>query len=203
VVPGVTNAKQLGQAVVPPPSSANRLRGFKLATWDDTHGLPPGCRYANTGEDAQALVLCDITSADLLQNRNDPKEFCRATYGSNVVVHVPIPREAITCTPPQNMIAQGCGMFPWNIGDENAMVEGDSAGESGESTGGESGGSDDTTTGGASGSCTQPQETPGCADDCIEMCVCETNGDNFCCDTKWDAQCAGEVASFNCAQACG
>jgi len=93
-------------------------RGFELATWDDREGLPPGCRYADGVEDEQAIVLCDITATDLRGHLNDPKEFCRSTYGNNVVVHVPLPSSAIRCSPPETEEAASCGEQPWNIGAE-------------------------------------------------------------------------------------
>jgi hypothetical protein len=111
----------VGDVVLPPQPNAEGVvtkRGFELATWDDREGLPPGCRYADTGEDAQSLVLCDITAGDLLANANDPKEFCRATYGNNVVVHVPLPADALSCSPGNAPLAQDCGETPWNIGAE-------------------------------------------------------------------------------------
>lgn len=111
----------VGDVVVPPQPNADGTvtkRGFELATWDDREGLPPGCRYADTGEETQSLVLCDITAGDLLANANDPKEFCRATYGNNVVVHVPLPADAISCNPGDSAIGASCGETPWNIGAE-------------------------------------------------------------------------------------
>jgi hypothetical protein len=111
----------LGDIVVPPQPAGHgpiTKRGFELATWDDREGLPPGCRYGATGEDTQSIVLCDITAGDLIANANDPKEFCRATYGNNVVVHVPLPADAIRCSPPDTPEANSCGSVPWNIGAE-------------------------------------------------------------------------------------
>jgi hypothetical protein len=111
----------LGDIVLPPQPALDgsiTKRGFELATWDDRRGLPPGCRYGATGEDTQSIVLCDITAGDLIANANDPKEFCRATYGNNVVVHVPLPADAIRCSPPDTPEANSCGSVPWNIGAE-------------------------------------------------------------------------------------
>ncbi|MBL4689519.1 MAG: hypothetical protein JKY37_33330, partial [Nannocystaceae bacterium] len=124
--PGVTNAKQLGDAVVPPQPNANGeidLRGFPLGGWEASNALPPGCRYADTGEDTQALVLCDLTANDIFASLNDPKEVCRATYGNQVVVHVPLPADAITCNPdPNKPESAGCGETPWMIGNEGAAA---------------------------------------------------------------------------------
>ena len=66
----------LGDIVLPPQPNADgeiTKRGFELATWDDRDGLPPGCRYADTGEETQSLVLCDITAGDLLGQRQRPQ----------------------------------------------------------------------------------------------------------------------------------
>jgi hypothetical protein len=52
-------------------------------------------------------------------NLNDVKEVCRRTYGPNVVVHVPLPSEQITCTPPDTAAGKTCGTTPWNLGREN------------------------------------------------------------------------------------
>ncbi|MEM6996332.1 MAG: hypothetical protein AAF721_37845 [Myxococcota bacterium] len=115
--PGVETAADLGRAVVPPGS--DKFRGFALGTWDDQKGLPPGCRYADTGEDSNTAVVCDLTATDLLSNLNDPKEACRSIYGGNVVVHVDLPTEVISCEE-KDVFGNACGNQPWNIGDENA-----------------------------------------------------------------------------------
>lgn len=94
------------------------LRGFKLGTWDDSHGLPGGCRYAEIGEDSQTVVLCDLTAADVTSNLGDVKEKCRELYGNQVVVHVPLPADAIECNPGDSEAAASCGEVPWNIGQE-------------------------------------------------------------------------------------
>ena len=209
--PGVTNGTQLAQAVLPPVKSADHRRGFRLGTWEDSRGLPNGCRYANTGETGY-LVECDMTAADLMGSLNDPKEFCRATYGQNVVVHVDVPRAAITCTPPNTKEAANCGAIPWNIGDENADVDGETDPTAG-GTDPTDGGTTDATTGDATtdattgdattgdgggdvGNCCSAHEGMGCTNPEISMCVCAM--DDFCCTTKWDDTCVGEVASFGC-----
>lgn len=120
--PGVDDGPSLGQALVPRPIDGNGdlvIRGFALGTWDDRHGLPPGCRYGDSGEETETLVVCDLTGADVLANRNDPKEACREIYGNNIVVHIDLPTEALTCEPSADL-AEGCGNMPWNLGDENA-----------------------------------------------------------------------------------
>jgi len=227
-VPGVTTNTELAHALLPPVGSANLRRGFRLATWDDPMGLPPGCTYSDTGEMGY-LVECDMTASDLLANANDPKEFCRATYGQNVVVHIDVPREAITCTPPATNEAQTCGMFPWNIGEENEPAPGgtdpttdptmgeESSGGEEDSTGGETTGdptgdpttdptTDPSTTGDPTGGgdagncCTAEAGRMGCENDTIEMCVCGM--DDFCCMTEWDETCVG-IATGSCSATCG
>jgi hypothetical protein len=211
--PGVTNGTQLAHAVLPPVSASNHRRGFRLGTWDDDEGLPNGCVYSATGETG-FLVECDMTAADLLGSLGDPKEFCRATYAQNVVVHVDIPREAITCTPPSTMEAASCGAMPWNIGDENAMVPGgttdptdgtDTDPTDGTDTDPTDGGTTDTTDGtdtdptdggGDNGNCCMPNGGLGCTNTTISECVCAM--DEFCCSSGWDETCVDEVAMFGC-----
>jgi hypothetical protein len=121
-VPGVAR-KDLPTAIIPPqprPDGSITLRGFRLGTWDDAEGLPPGCRYLETGDTSHTLVGCDLTASDVLANLNDPKELCRRTYGPNVVVHVPLPKDAIVCKPNKKTSAgKTCGTTPWNLGKEN------------------------------------------------------------------------------------
>lgn len=95
------------------------LRGFRLGTWGDAEGLPAGCRYVQDGESTHTLVSCDLTAADLLAASGDPKDRCRAKYGDNVVVHIPVPAPAIVCNPdPEGAFTDTCGAFPWVVGDE-------------------------------------------------------------------------------------
>jgi hypothetical protein len=219
-VPGITNGTQLGDALLPPQpgdgaSGDVTFRGFPLGTWDDMKGLPPGCRYGNLGDDSKTLVLCDLTAADVNASLNDPKEACRATYGNNVVVHVPLPAEAITCNPPDSPLGQTCGQVPWNIGQEGEpLPSGDDGGESeGGDTGGADTGAEDTgaadtgaadtgaADGGGESDCGTAHATPGCSDTCVSECVCAQ--DAFCCDNEWDSTCVGEVTSFDCNKTCG
>ncbi len=51
------------------------------------------------------------------------------------------------------------------------------------------------------GDCEVSHATTGCEDTAITACVC--SADDYCCDVRWDAICAGEVASLGCAGACG
>ncbi len=224
--PGVTNGTELAHAVLPPVGSKDVRRGFRLGTWDNDKGLPSGCKFSDTGETG-FLVECDITAADLIANRNDPKEFCRATYGGNVVVHVDIPRAAITCDPPATEAAKTCGEIPWNIGQENAGggdSGNDSAGDGGSDSAGDGGsdsagdgGSDsgadgagdggaetgaDTSaeTGGADGGAPSDCCTPHEGGGCSDAAIteCVCGMDVFCCDGDWDDACVAEVAEFNC-----
>lgn len=211
---GITNATQLAHALLPPAGSPDARRGFRLGTWDNDRGLPNGCKYSNTGETG-FLVECDMTASDLLSNLNDPKEFCRSAYGQNVVVHIDVPRSAITCTPPETEEAKTCGAIPWNIGQENANVEppaGDSGGATDDGTddgttdgdttdGGTTDDTAGTTAGGGDvGNCCAPHDGMGCTNPEISMCVCAN--DEFCCSSSWDETCVGEIAEFNCG-ACG
>lgn len=122
---GAQAALVLGDMVIPPQPNDGATddvtkRGFELATWDDRDGLPGGCRYAPGEDRLKSVVICDITSTDLRGHLSDPKEFCRANYGNQVVVHVPLPSEALRCTPPDTQEASSCGEQPWNIGAESA-----------------------------------------------------------------------------------
>ncbi len=44
--------------------------------------------------------------------------------------------------------------------------------------------------------CCTPHESAGCDDQAVTDCVCKK--DAYCCTTKWDSICAGEVTSFGC-----
>ncbi|MEM6997022.1 MAG: hypothetical protein AAF721_41345 [Myxococcota bacterium] len=121
--PGAQAAIVLGDVLLPPqPRDGDEgdvtKRGFELATWDDREGLPAGCRYAKGEDRLRSVVVCDITSTDLRGHLSDPKEFCRSTYGNQVVVHVPVPSAALSCTPPDTDEGGTCSDAPWNIGAE-------------------------------------------------------------------------------------
>ena len=49
---------------------------------------------------------------------------------------------------------------------------------------------------GGSGDCCDSQDGPGCDDAGIQACVCAE--DAYCCDTKWDDICVGEVEELGC-----
>ena len=117
----VTGAQAISRAVVPFQPDDNgdiQLRGFHLGTWSDQNGLPTGCRYVETGDanSTRTLVACDIKGADLLASQNDPKGFCRDKYGDNVVIHVPVPKDAIVCEPPADGQYNDCSDMPWVVG---------------------------------------------------------------------------------------
>jgi hypothetical protein len=59
---------------------------------------------------------------------------------------------------------------------------------------------DDCGSCGGGGDCCSDNGTPGCDDAGISACVCAQ--DAYCCETKWDDICAGEVDEFGCGQ-CG
>lgn len=118
----------LGFALVPPvadqieQSGGITLRGFPLGGWAGASDLPPGCRYAEIGNEAndapsQTIVECDLSGSDVQQNLGDPKEACRQKYGEDVVLYVPVPAPALTCDPgsSDNLYADTCGEQPWVI----------------------------------------------------------------------------------------
>ena len=187
-VPGVTNSLELGAAVVPtqPRDGSSDLRGFKLGTWDDAKGLPPGCRYADTGETSQFLVFCDLTAADVLGSLNDPKETCRATYGANVVVHVPIPAAAISCEPSGEGEGAGCGAAPWVIGNEGTTEEPEEPEEPEDLLG--------NCCVDGRGELEDGGNRTGCENSTVQDAVCAADG--WCCSNAWDDICVGQVKSI-------
>ena len=121
--PDITDPRQIGTALVPaqPQDGQITLRGFPLGTWSGASELPPGCRYADVGDDSQTIVLCDLNAGDLLAGANDMKGVCRTKYGDNVVTHIPIPAAAIACEPDTSKrFTDNCGDMPWVIGAETA-----------------------------------------------------------------------------------
>ncbi len=122
-----SNYEQIARALVP-----NTRRGFLLGGWDEnnqTKFQSDKCRFVteafnNDGqitEDSRTLVACDITANDVVDNAQDVKEFCRKTYAKDIVVYVPVPTEAVVCTPPgegHGTVAE-CGTHPWVLGQEN------------------------------------------------------------------------------------
>jgi hypothetical protein len=129
-VADITDIAEISRAVVPrqPQPEGITLRGFSLGTWSGANELPAGCRYLDTGDDSQTAVACNLTASDVLASLQDPKGRCREKYGDNVVVHVPVPAEAIVCSPPTDgSYTNTCGAMPWVVG-----AEGDAPDEGGE-----------------------------------------------------------------------
>jgi hypothetical protein len=121
-VADITDPTEIAFALIPRQPGTDgtvSLRGFRLGTWSDENGLPAGCRYLDTGDDSNTVVACDLTASDLLAGAADVKGTCRAKYGDNVVVHIPIPEAAIVCSPPTDGAYSGsCGqMVPWTAPD--------------------------------------------------------------------------------------
>jgi hypothetical protein len=126
-VADITDVNDVARGLVPrqPQDGEVTLRGFRLGTWGDADGLPGGCRYVEDGEGTKTLVACDLTGADLLAAAGDPKDRCREKYGDNVVVHIPIPADAVVCTPdPERQFTDTCGDNPWVVGDEGQSGSG-------------------------------------------------------------------------------
>ncbi len=127
-VADITDPKEISLALVPrqPVNNEITLRGFPLGTWTGASELPAACHYVDTGDSSQTLVSCDLTGTDVLNGAADIKERCRAKYGNNVVVHVPIPSAAIVCTPPTDSpYAASCGDTPWVVTVENSSPSGE------------------------------------------------------------------------------
>ena len=118
---GVEGAADLEEAVgamIPSPEQQVEagevaLRGFPLGGWGAADKLPSGCKYIETGDDAGTLVACEIYGIDVVDNANDPKEFCRKQYGDNIVVHVPIPQDKVICDAPEDGQYNQCSAQPW------------------------------------------------------------------------------------------
>jgi hypothetical protein len=118
--PDLTSVADIARALVPRQvSSAITLRGFKLGTWSGATSLPAGCRYLDTGDTSQTVVACNLTASDVLSAQTDVKGKCREKYGDNVVVHIPVPGDAIVCAPPADgQYSATCGdMVPWTESD--------------------------------------------------------------------------------------
>ncbi len=106
---GLASGGPLAEGIAPPADL-----GFRLGTWSDAEGLPPGCRYHDVVEDAHTLVICDLTAAEVLQYGDDLKSYCRDSFADDVVVHVAIPGDAIVCNPPAGEpYADDCPAHPW------------------------------------------------------------------------------------------
>jgi hypothetical protein len=192
-VADVTGAQAISRAVVPfqPDEDGTlRLRGFHLGTWSGQNELPAGCRYVETGDadSTRTLVACDLLGSDLLGSQNDPKGFCRAKYGDNVVVHVPVPGGALVCSPPEGQYSD-CSDMPWVVGadaEPDADTSADPDAECKAVAKQAWNGADDQ----------HPKrsgnELGDCA--CIDT-VCAV--DSFCCENTWDSVCADAAAGVN------
>lgn len=106
------------QPVVDPDTGDEQItfRGFPLGGWTGVGNLPSGCRYATLGDESHTVVVCDLSANDIINNASDLKRRCVEKYGLDVIVHVPIPTDAITCSPPEGgTYADTCSAQPWVI----------------------------------------------------------------------------------------
>jgi len=87
-------------------------RGFTLGAWSSIDELPAGCRHVEVPDGSHAIVTCDLTAANVLNGASEVKELCRAKYADNVVVHVPLSTDWITCSPPN---WASCDAPPWAL----------------------------------------------------------------------------------------
>jgi hypothetical protein len=125
VLPPAAAARAVAEALIPPPPRKTQdvvLRGFPLGTWSGLQNLPEGCRYASgkesSGQPSQTLVACKLTAGDILGSLGkglklgDLKDVCRGKYGNDVVVHIPLPTSALSCSSPQGAT---CSAQPWDV----------------------------------------------------------------------------------------
>ena len=93
--------------------------GFPLGSWESPDALPPGCRYQDVVPGAKQLVTCELTALEVLDNAMELKSYCSEKYADDVVVHVPVPADAIRCEPdPDNeAYAHTCSDEPWVVTD--------------------------------------------------------------------------------------
>ncbi len=96
-------------------------RGFPLGSWEATDTLPSGCEYVEIGKEfdgkaSQTIVTCDLSAADLLKRPEDPKELCRQKYGEDIILYLPIPKDALQCDPPkEGRYSEHCSEMPWVV----------------------------------------------------------------------------------------
>jgi hypothetical protein len=187
----ITDPKEISLALIPRQplaSGETTLRGFPLGTWTGADELPSGCHYANTGDASQTLVTCDLTATDVLAGAADVKERCRAKYGNNVVVHVPIPAAAVVCSPPEGgQYSATCGDIPWVVTAENS------------SPGGSTGEPAPTSNACAHDVCEEGGNLDANCDDSCAGQVCAA--DDYCCSNAWDDLCVKAVADI-CGRGC-
>ncbi len=122
-VSGATSLEEAVESLIPAPeaqiaSGEISLRGFPLGGWSGLESLPSGCSYLETGDDGKTLVTCELYASDVLDNLQDLKGMCRKRYGDNVVVHVPIAQDQISCTPPAEGRYNTCSETPWVLSDD-------------------------------------------------------------------------------------
>jgi hypothetical protein len=118
----VQNYEKMAHALFP-----SDRRGLLLGGWNENNPtkLPKGCRFVpetgEAGDKARTLVTCGIPAGVVLKKSDDLKEWCRTKYAKNIVVHLPIPAEALVCTPPgtRRGTKESCGTQPWVLGDEH------------------------------------------------------------------------------------
>jgi len=91
--------------------------GFQLGGWEGPDVLPSGCRYERVSADAKQVVTCGLTAAEVLDNATELKHYCATKYADDVVVHVSVPADALSCSPDVSAdpYAATCGEEPWNV----------------------------------------------------------------------------------------
>jgi hypothetical protein len=105
----VASGAPLAETLAPPADL-----GFRLGGWSGPEALPLGCRYQDIVEGGNALVVCDLTGSEVLQNAAELKSYCRDRYADDVVVHIAVDATAIVCEPPTDgPYAEGCPPHPW------------------------------------------------------------------------------------------
>ncbi len=111
----VSDGTETADVLLPLATKENAFRGFPLGGWADPTSLPSGCHYVELGDESRSIVECDLSGNDILSNAKDLKGLCKSRYGDNVVVHVPIPADALKCNPGENQYASTCTEEPWII----------------------------------------------------------------------------------------
>lgn len=93
--------------------------GFPLGSWESPDALPPGCRYQELTPGAKQLVTCELTALEVLDNAMELKSYCAEKYADDVVVHVPVPADAVRCEPSleDEPYAHTCTDEPWVVSD--------------------------------------------------------------------------------------
>lgn len=103
----VDDGTPFDKALVP-----QQTRGFVLGGWEAIDTLPSGCRYLDDGDNT--VVACGITATEVINNSYEVKELCRQKYADDVVVHVSVPPEAVSCSPDLSQpYTDSCSEEPW------------------------------------------------------------------------------------------